>query len=239
MWMAAVEMGTDGKFPFLWKYESLLAQRAIADKYQKTSGLSPFQQSKHLISALAPGFRRDQVVRAVVDDQLAEVLGAVLDGGDPDIGIVDHMLPGFPPKGHGFVQAGIALLLDQGRPVGDGLLDEFHHIGFRLINVARRVVRVLAEVGTHVRSGNPADQIVIDGSDVQKILGKGALAFLYLEIVFVFRKILGHGYQPIADVVPPLEGLFRPRTRGTRGLILRLALSVKTRAGEGEQSDRN
>jgi len=41
---------------------------------------------------------------------VAEVLGAVLDGGDPDIGIVDHMFPGFPPKWRGFVQAGIALL---------------------------------------------------------------------------------------------------------------------------------
>jgi len=28
-------------------------------------------------------------------------------------------------------------------------------------------------------------------------------------------------------------------TRGSHGLILRLALSVKTRAGKGEQSDRN
>ena len=36
---------------------------------------------------LPPGFRGDQVVGAVVDDELAEVLGAVLDGGDPDIGI--------------------------------------------------------------------------------------------------------------------------------------------------------
>src|SRR5712692_330578 len=69
--------------------------------------------------------------------------------------------------------------------------------------------------------------------------GKGALVFLYFEIVLVFRKILGHGDQLIADLVPPLEGLVRPRTHGTRGLILRLALSIKTRAGEGEQSDRN
>src|ERR1700736_2797265 len=66
----------------------------------------------------AARFRRDQVVRAVVDDQLAKVFGAVFDSSDPDIGIVDHMLPGFPPKRHGFVQAGVALLFDLGRPVG-------------------------------------------------------------------------------------------------------------------------
>jgi len=69
-------------------------------------------------------------------------------------------------------------------------------------------VRVLAKVGTHVRSGNPADQIVIDGSDVQKIFGKGALVFLYLEIVLVFRKILA-----MAISLLPLwfhhRGLFR------------------------------
>src|SRR5712664_2623933 len=188
---------------------------------------------------LPPRFRRHQVVRAVVDDQLAEVFGAVLDGGDPDIGIVDHMPPGFPPKWRGFVQAGIALLFDHGRPVADGLLDELHHIGFRLVSVTRGVVLVLAKVGTNVRFGNPADQIVIDGSDVQKIFGEGALVFLYLEIVLVFRKILGHGYQLIADLVPPLEGLVRPRTRGSHGLILRLALSIETRAGGSEQSERN
>src|SRR5882762_4648134 len=126
----------------------------------------PKYVSKDFIAALPPRFRRHQVVRAVVDDQLAEVFGAVLDGGDPDIGIVDHMLPGFPRKWRGFVQAGIAMLFDHGRAVGDGLMDEFHYIGFSLVNVARRVVFVFAKVGTNVRFGNPADQIVIDGSDV-------------------------------------------------------------------------
>src|SRR6267142_3005977 len=199
----------------------------------------PKYVSKDFIAALPPRFRRHQVVRAVVDDQLAEVFGAVLDGGDPDIGIVDHMPPGFPPKWRGFVQAGIALLFDHGRPVADGLLDELHHIGFRLVSVTRGVVLVLAKVGTNVRFGNPADQIVIDSSDVQKVFGEGALVFLYLEIVLVFGKILGHGDQLIADLVPPLERLVRPRMRGTRWLTLRLALSPKTRAREGEHGDRN
>src|SRR5258708_33922420 len=71
------------------------------------------------------------------------------------------------------------------------------------------------------------------------MLCEGALVFLYFEIVLVFREILGHGDQPVADVVPPLEGLVRPGTRGTGGLILRLALTVKTCSRKSKQSDRN
>src|SRR5258708_12631583 len=71
------------------------------------------------------------------------------------------------------------------------------------------------------------------------MLCEGALVFLYFEIVLVFREILGHGDQPVADVVPPLEGLVRPGTRGTGGLILRLALTVKTFSRKSKQSDRN
>jgi hypothetical protein len=96
---------------------------------------------------LPPRVRRYQVVRAVIDDQLAEVLGAVLDGGDPDVRVVDHMLPGFPRKWRRSVQADIALLFDHGRPIGDGLLDQLHYFGFRLVKVPRRVMLVLAEVG--------------------------------------------------------------------------------------------
>src|SRR4029077_17522901 len=107
------------------------------------------------------------------------------------------------------------------------------------VNVSRRVVAVLAKVRANVRSGNPANQIVIDGGDVQKIFGKGPLVFLYFEIVLVFRKTPGHGDKLIADLVPPLEGFVRPRTRGTRELILRLALAVKTCSGEGKQSKCN
>src|SRR5712691_5543547 len=114
--------------------------------------------------------------------------------------IVDHMIPGFPRKWHRFVQASIALLFDHSRPVGDRLLDEFHYVGLGLVSLARRVVLVLAKFGTNVRFGNPVDQIVIDGSNVQKIFGKGALVFLYFEIVLVFRKLLCHGAQLIADL---------------------------------------
>ena len=95
----------------------------------------------------------------------------------PDVRVVDHMLPCFPPQLRRFVQAGIPMLFDYRRPIGDGLLKQ-HYVGLRLVNVLRRVVFVLAEVGAAVRSGNAADQIVIDGSDVQKILRKGALVLL-------------------------------------------------------------
>ena len=94
------------------------------------------------------------------------MFGAVLDGGDPDVGIVDHVLPGFPRKWRCFVQPGIALLFDYDRPIRNGLLDKPHHLGFRLLSVARGVVLVFAKVGTHVRFGDPADQIVVDSSDV-------------------------------------------------------------------------
>src|SRR5437879_8335892 len=84
---------------------------------------------------LPPRFWRHQVVRAVVDDQLAEVFGAVLDGGDPDIGVMDNVLPSFPPEWGRFVHTGIALLFDHRRSVGHGLLNEFHDVGFCLVSV--------------------------------------------------------------------------------------------------------
>jgi hypothetical protein len=76
-----------------------------------------------------------------------------------------------------------------------------------------------------------ADQIVIDGSDVQKILRKGALVLLHFEIVLVFGKIFGHRDQLVADLVPPFQGLVGPGAHGLRGLILRLALAVRRRSG--------
>src|SRR5437879_1882484 len=117
---------------------------------------------KDFITALPPRFGRHQVVRAVVDDQLAEVFGAVLDGSDPDIGVMDDVLPSFPPKWGRFVQTGIALLFDHSGPVKDGLLNEFHDVRSCLVSVPGRIVFILAKVGTKVRSGNSADEIVID-----------------------------------------------------------------------------
>jgi len=45
-----------------------------------------------------------------------------------------------------FVEAGVALLLDQVGAVGDDLLNQLHYLGFGPVGVARRIVLVLAEV---------------------------------------------------------------------------------------------
>jgi hypothetical protein len=39
----------------------------------------------------------------------------------------------------------VALLLNEVSAVGDGLLNQFHDVGFGVVNVARGVVLVLAE----------------------------------------------------------------------------------------------
>jgi hypothetical protein len=74
---------------------------------------------------------------------------------------------------------------------------------------------------------------------VEKSLGKGALVFLQLEIVLVFGKILGHGDEFVPDAVPHCQRLVCSRTRSTRSLILRLALTVETGSDDGKQSDCN
>jgi hypothetical protein len=84
-----------------------------------------------------------------------------------------------------------------------------------------------------------ADQIVIDGSDVQKILRKGALVLLHFEIVLVFGKIFGHGDQLVADLVPPFQGLVRPGTHGPCRLIMRLAWAVGRRSGQCKKNERH
>ena len=101
---------------------------------------------KDLITALPPRVRRHQVVRAIVDHKLAVVLAAVLDGEHPDRGVVGQPVP---KEFRGFVEPGVALLLNHVGSVGDCLLHELHHVGFGLENVTRRVV-ALAEVGAEV-----------------------------------------------------------------------------------------
>jgi hypothetical protein len=44
------------------------------------------------------------------------------------------------------------LLLNQVGSVRDCLLNQIHHVGFRLVNVSRRVYHVLAEVRLHRRN---------------------------------------------------------------------------------------
>ena len=67
-----------------------------------------------------PRFGRHQIIRAVIHYQLAEMLGAVLDAGEPVVRIVDHMPPGLPPERLRAVQPRIALLLDYGCALRDG-----------------------------------------------------------------------------------------------------------------------
>src|SRR5690349_3186019 len=93
---------------------------------------------------LSARFRGHEIVRAIIDHELAEVFRAVLDCGDPDVGIMDDMLPGLPSKWRRLVQADIALLSDHGSAIGDRLFEKFHHVGFSLVNVSRRVMRIFA-----------------------------------------------------------------------------------------------
>jgi len=55
-----------------------------------------------------------------------------------------------------FVQAGVALLLNQVGAVGDGLLNQLHYVALGFVHVAGRVVLVLAEVGVEGGAGNRA-----------------------------------------------------------------------------------
>src|SRR6266478_5374848 len=70
------------------------------------------------MTALAPRVWRHQVVRAIVDHKLAVVLGAVLDGEHPGVGVVDQLVP--PRIFRNFVQPRVALLLNRVRSVADG-----------------------------------------------------------------------------------------------------------------------
>jgi len=76
------------------------------------------------------------------------------------------------------------------------------------------------------------------GGNVQKILRKGALVFLHLEIVLVLGKILGHGDEFIADLVPPFESFVGAGAHSSRSLILCLRLTARNRYSDGDQSDR-
>jgi len=76
------------------------------------------------------------------------VLAAVLDDEHPVVGIVDQLVP--KRKFRRFFQSRVALLLNQVRSVRDCLLNQIHHVGFRLVNVSRRVYQVLAEVRADV-----------------------------------------------------------------------------------------
>src|SRR5215470_2959897 len=115
----------------------------------------------------------------------------------------------FPAKGHRLVQSRIALLLDYRRAVRDSGLEQLHDFGLGLVSVTRWIVFVRSEVGPHFRSRNPADDVVINGGNVEKVFRKGALVLLYFELVPVFGEVFGHGDELVADVVPPLKSFIR------------------------------
>jgi len=81
------------------------------------------------------------------------------------------------------------------------------------------------------------DEIQCGG--VEKILRKGALVLLHLEIVLVFGKILCHGDELVPDVVLPIQHLIGSRARRTRSLVLRLAMTNGNDSDDGKQSDRH
>jgi hypothetical protein len=122
-------------------------------RFADNSGVRNF--SRELSRALSrPRCWRHQVVRAIVDDQLAVVLAAVLDGGHPDRGVVRQSIP---KRFRGIVQTRVALLLNHLRSVRDGLFHELHHVGLGLELVARRIV-AFTEVRPEVRSRNSPDE---------------------------------------------------------------------------------
>jgi hypothetical protein len=91
------------------------------------------------------GVGRDHIVGAIVDDELAVVFAAVLDGEGPDVGVVGEPFAKF----RCLVQSRVALLLDDLRPVGYGLLHELNYVGLGLESATRRII-TLAEVGAEV-----------------------------------------------------------------------------------------
>src|SRR6516162_6069814 len=82
-------------------------------------------------------------------------------------------------------------------------------------------------------------QVVVDGGDVQKVLGEAALVFLYLEIVFVLGKILGHGNEFVTDFVPHGQRLACAGERRTGSLSLHLVLGGEPRSSDRKQGKRN
>src|SRR5215472_7774893 len=90
----------------------------------------------------------NQIVGAIIDDNLSVMLAAMLDGEHPHIRSVSQAVA--PWHLHRFVEPGVAALLDQFGAVGDGLLNQIHHVRLRLVGIARRIVLVLAEVRTDI-----------------------------------------------------------------------------------------
>ena len=91
---------------------------------------------------------------------------AVLDGEGPDVGVAGQPVA---EKFRRIIQPCVALLLNDFRSVGDGLLHELDDIGLGLKSVTRRIV-ALAEVRPEVGSGNPPYQDEIQCGGVADIV---------------------------------------------------------------------
>lgn len=84
------------------------------------------------------------------------MFGAVLDGTEPHVRGVDGIPVGYPPiagkdsrrKGVSFIETGLTLLLDDLCAGGDSIFEQLHDVIFGFIRITRRIVLILAEVGT-------------------------------------------------------------------------------------------
>jgi hypothetical protein len=79
---------------------------------------------------LSPRVRGYQIVRTTVDNELAVMPGAVLDGEHPGVGVVDQFVP--PRIFRNLSSPASPCLLNQVRTVGDCLLNQLHYVGFCL-----------------------------------------------------------------------------------------------------------
>src|SRR5690242_4136293 len=130
-----------------WRLSCSTAQAEVEARTRAASnGFGHTWWRLGVVTELSPRVRRHQVVRTIVDDKLAIVLAAVLDGERPDGGVVGHAVA---EKFRCMVQPRIALLLNDLRSVSHGFLNELNHVGLGLELVTGGIV-ALAEVGSEV-----------------------------------------------------------------------------------------
>src|SRR5690242_4282522 len=117
---------------------------------------------------LLPRVWWNQVVGTVIDDELAIVFAAVLDGECPDRGVMRHPAA---EELRRIIESCVALLLNQFRASGNRLLHELDDVRFGLKGLPCRIV-AFSEVGTYVCSANSPDEEEIQRSGVEKIQGE-------------------------------------------------------------------
>src|SRR5215471_8544777 len=87
-------------------------QSVYVSKFHRRVRLRPSKKAHLLL-----GFRRNQIVRPIVNNKLPEVFRAVFDAGYPDVGVVHDVSSGFPSEGLRLVQSSVTLLPDHRRAV--------------------------------------------------------------------------------------------------------------------------